>query len=279
MPSVSNKQVLKATYDAVVPLIRTNQIPTTLLYAEQTVFRSCWVGHLPKPAKGQHMSKHTATVVIRPNDGATKEKENRFSGPSYDKSEHNPVRGSGGLYCVLQQQALVNENIFYWKKRSLESGKPGPGRLLLAAKKGLAEAALADRCVAKIALMSQLVVADLSPHNPGTTNFLKLVEETPGYLDLLRNTQYSSLVSLWHRITDGDDCSVARGIGLAIANSHRLKGLVIQTVRKSGRSPDELGDNLVLFGREEQEIPNLYVDEVFYFDDAGGIEIFPAQFP
>jgi len=167
----------------------------------------------------------------------------------------SPVLAGFIAFC---KQALVNENIFYWKKRSLESGKPGPGRLLQAAKKGIAEAALADRCVSKIVLMNQLVVADLSPHNPGTTNFLKLVEETPGYLDLLRNTQYSSLVSLWHRITDGDDCSVARGIGLAIANSHRLKGLVIQT---------------------DQEIPNLYVDEVFYFDDAGGIEIFPAQFP
>jgi hypothetical protein len=276
MPSVSNKRVLKATYEAVVPLIRSNKIPTMLLYAEHTIFRSCWVGDLPKPERGQHVSKSKASIVIRPKDGDAKENGNRFSGPSYDESEQNRVLGSAGLYCVLQQQAVVNENIFYWKKRSLQS--VGPGRLLRKTNRTLAEAALADSCLSKIVLMSQLLVADLSPHNPGTMNFLKLVEDTPGYLDLLRKTQYSSLVSLWNRITDSDDCSVARGIGLAIANSH-LEGLVIQTVRKSGRSPDEVGDNLVLFGSKDKEIPNLYVDEVFYFDDTGGIEIFPVQFP
>jgi len=80
MPSVSNKRVLKATYEAVVPLIRSNKIPTMLLYAEHTIFRSCWVGDLPKPERGQHVSKSKASIVIRPKDGDAKENGNRFSG-------------------------------------------------------------------------------------------------------------------------------------------------------------------------------------------------------
>lgn len=76
---------------------------------------------------------------------------------------------------------------------------------------------------------------------------------------------------------DSDDCSIARGLALAIANSH-LRGLAVQTVRRSGRSADERGDNLVLFGNSQNEIPGLYVDEAFYFDAKSGIEIFPVQF-
>jgi hypothetical protein len=168
--------------------------------------------------------------------------------------------------------------MFYWRKASQETAqKAGLPKTSVTARQKLADASMADRCVVKIVLMGQMLVADLSPHNPGTASFLRRVEQTPDFIDLLARTQYSSRISLWDRLVDGDDCSIARGLGLAIANSH-LRGLAVQTVRRSGRSADERGDNLVLFGNSQNEIPGLYVDEAFYFDAKSGIEIFPVQF-
>jgi len=63
-----------------------------------------------------------------------------------------------------------------------------------------------------------------------------------------------------------------------MANSY-LAGLSIQTVRRSGRPPDEVGDNLVLFGHRGTVIPGLSVTEASYFASSADIEIFPVQFP
>jgi hypothetical protein len=265
MPTVARSDVVKATYDAVSALIRAREIPTDLLFTGRTIFRSFPAHFLPKPAHAGHVSKLQAAKALQPFDG-TVERANRFSGPSYNPS----IPPAAGLYCVLQQQALVNEVVFYGRRTGVHKS--------LGAGETLAEAALADRVVVKIVLMGPMLVADLSPHNPGTANFLQKVERTPGYLDILARTQYSSNVTLLSRMVDGDDCSVARGIGLAIANSH-LRGLSVQTVRKSGRSPDEQGDNLVLFGNTGDAICGLYVDQAIYFDQRSGTETFPVQFP
>jgi hypothetical protein len=264
MPTVARKDVLKATYEAVSALIRSREIPTELLYAGHAIFRSFPARYLPKPVAGGFVSKVKAEAALQPFDG-TAERDNRFSGPAYNVS----IPAAGGLYCVLQQQALVNEVVFYARRAGVHKSLPAGGTV--------AGAALSDKVVVKIVLMGQMLVANLSPHNPGTANFLRRVEQTPGYLDLLARTQYSSNSNLWNRMVDGDDCSVARGIGLAIANSH-LRGLVVETVRKSGRSPEERGDNLVLFGSMGATISGLYVDEASHFDSGGGIESFPVQF-
>jgi hypothetical protein len=264
MPTVARPDVVKATYDAVSALIRSREIPTDLLFAGRTLFRSFSALRLPKPAPGGCVSKTDAVKALEPFDGPD-EKENRFSGPSYNPS----IPPAGGLYCVLQQQALVNEAIFYGRRAGVHRSLGAGGTL--------AGAALANKVVVKIVLKAQMLVADLSPHNPGAANFIRKIEQTRGYLDLLARTQYASKVSLWSRMVDGDDCSVARGIGLAVANSY-LHGLAVQTVRKSGRSPEEQGDNLVLFGKAKTPIGGLYVDQASYFD-SGSMETFPVPRP
>jgi hypothetical protein len=160
--------------------------------------------------------------------------------------------------------------VFYGRKAGVHKA-PDRG-------KTLADRAFADRVVLKIVLLDQMLVADLSPHNPGALTFFRRVEQTPGYKDLLARTQYSSKVSMWERMVDADDCSVARGVGLAIAHSH-LRGLSVQTVRSSGRAPQEKGDNLVLFGRAGAAIAGLSVKQASYFDARTGIESFPVQYP
>ncbi len=173
--------------------------------------------------------------LLIPGDGS-KDYDNRFSGPSYSPN----IPAAGGLYCVMEQQALVNEAMHY---STLPRGQ-----------------ALVGKCVIRIRLMGAMLVADLSPHNPNAKKFLQ---------DLA--------VGTWDRMSDPDDCSVARGIGLAIANSPKLNGLIAQTVRESERSPEERGDNLVLFARPGSAVTNVFIDRAYFFG-ASGMETFPVEF-
>lgn len=241
MPTVKRPAALAKIYAAAKRKIDADGIPTLLLQQGQTLYRSInptsAYTPLPKPAPGGHVSKMQANKLLAPADGA-KELSNRFSGPSYDPN----IPSTGGLYCVQQQQALVNESKHY-------SGKA-------------AAWALSGRCVLRIVTMGTIHVADLSPHNSRALRFLR---ELGG--------------KTWDDMVDPDDCSIARGIGLAIAHTPGLRGLSVQTVRESERSAEERGDNLVLFGAAGAPIPTLYIDEAMFFGKRYEPEIFPVQFP
>lgn len=241
MPIVKRPAALAAAYSAVRKKLAANDIPTLLLQSGQTLFRSINPNSsytfLPKPAPGTHVSKAQANKLLVPGDGA-KELSNRFSGPSYD----GVIPPAAGLYCVLQQQALVNESMHY-------SGKAGAW-------------ALVGRCVVKIRLMGSMLVADLSPHNPRARRFLRELGS-----------------DMWDQMVDPEDCSVARGIGLAIAQTGILRGLSVQTVRESERSAEERGDNLVLFTSPGRLIPGMYIEEARYFEKTHTPEVFPVAFP
>lgn len=274
MPTVSNPSVLAAVYNATLSLARAGELPTQLIPAGHPLFRSVSLRILPKPSSGNTVSRQKAQEALKPQDAqpglpekqAKSRDGNRFTGLSYDAS----IPAAAGLYCVLQQQALMNEAIYYGRKKE---------DVMALVKSGvtLREAALAFKCVAKLIPMDRFLVADLSPHNQGAKAFFGRLETQVS--DVLAKTQFRSTVSFWDRLTDSDDCSVARGVGLALAQVNYLDGLVVQTVRSSGRSPDEKGDNLILFGRYNTPISGLYVDQVLYFDVRGGMERFAVTFP
>src|SRR5438046_2690208 len=115
MPKVNSPAALSAAYAAVRKNI--DRIPTVLIHPGHTLFRSIDPNKpytlLRKPAAGGHVSKLQANQLLAPADGSL-ELYNRFSGPSGDAK----IPSIGGLYFVLQQQALVNESMHY-------SGKPG----------------------------------------------------------------------------------------------------------------------------------------------------------
>jgi hypothetical protein len=238
---MKDADVLAAAYASAAKKIQAREVPTLLIQPSQTVFRSINPNSpytlLPKPNPGAHVSKFKANLLLAPGDGAV-DLGNRFSGPS-----HNPaIASAGGFYCVLQQQALVNESTHY-------SGK-------------VAFWALSGRCVLRIRLMGSMLVADLSPHNPRARRFLR---EMGG--------------DTWDQMIDSNDCSFARGIGLAVAHSGFLRGLSVQTVRISERSADERGDNLVLFAAPGHAVSGLYIEEASYFGKTSKPEVFPVAFP
>jgi len=271
MPTVARKDVLEAVYQATLEAIGEGGVPTVPLIAGDILFRAVPEIYLPRPVSGGSVSRGKAATALEPRDGGVGSEDkdkNRFTGLSYTPS----IPAVAGLYCVLQQQALVNEAMHYgWKedriRNAIKAGTP------------LASAALANRCVIKIVLMSRFLMADLSPHNPGTEDFFRRLSSRPGVMGLLAKTQYASKVSFWERLVDGDDCSVARGVGLALSSVRYLNGIVVQTVRRSGRSLDEKGDNVVIFGKTGRPISGLRVDQVFYFEPTGRLQRFPLSFP
>lgn len=244
MPKVLNPAILAKTYELTRKKIEQREIPTTVVQAGQFLYRSVNPSSpytkLDKPvAPVRHISKLKANPLLGPADEAV-ELGNRFSGPSHN----GHIRGAGGLYCVQQQQALMNESMHY-------SGKNGAW-------------ALGGRCVLKIRVLGAILVADLSPHNPSGERFLR---------ELAKG-------GMWDKMTDPDDCSVARGIGLAIAHSGFLRGVSVQTVRESERSDEERGDNLVLYGAPGKAIPGTTVEEAWFFGaKTGSFEVYEVAFP
>jgi len=240
VPALKRPEVLSAVYAAAGGKIAARDIPTLFVQGGQTLYRSVnpagTYTSMPKPNPGRHLSKFAANAAITPADGVL-DLGNRFSGPSGGSIPH-----ASGLYCVQQQQALINESAHYSGKAHAWS--------------------LSGRCVLRIRVMGSILVADLSPHNPRALRFLR---ELHG--------------ASWDQMVDPNDCSVGRGIGLAIAHSGYLRGLSIQTVRESDRSIDENGDNLVLFGSPGQPIPGLYIDQAIYFGKTAVPEIFSVAFP
>jgi len=239
LPRVKRPEALATAYLAAKR--KMDDAPTLLLQPGQTAFRSF-----------NPNSPHTFLPKPQAGQHVSKFEANRLLVPGDGVKDLNNrfsgpsynanIPASGGFYSVLQQQALVNEATHY-------SGR-------------VAAWALSGRCVLKIRLMRSLLVAELSPHNPRGRRFLR---------ELGADT--------WDRMIDVEDCSVARGIGLAIAESGFLRGLSVQTVRESERSDAERGDNLVLFSAPGQPISGVFIEEASYFGRTYAPEVFPVSFP
>ncbi len=238
MPTVKRPAALATAYQATKRKIA--ELPTLMLQP-QTIYRSfnphSTYSALPRPAAGGHVSKPAANLLLIPGDGVL-DLHNRFSGPSYNAA----IPPVGALYCVLQQQALVNEMTHY-------SGRA-------------AAWAIAGKALLSMRLMGAILVAELSPHNPRALRFLR---------ELGAKT--------WDEMNDPDDCSVARGIALAIAETGFLRGIAVQTVRSSERSDEERGDNIVLFANPRQAVPGLSIREVSFYGKTRTPDVFPVEFP
>ena len=275
MPTVRDPAVLKAVYLETARLISERSIPTEILSAPRTLFRYFSREYVSLRADGV-FSRHLANraLVVRDSSGT-----NRFSGaPGI-----GGVPDWGGLYCSTQQQAQINELLHYMRKETVnpemvKRGLATPTKIPQDAH-GFphAGASLNLKCIVQIRIMGAFTAADLSPHNPGARSFLDKIGSAAAVQSALRAAGRPGH-SLWDQMCDGDDCSVARGIGLAVANSDYLSALEASTVRGSARSSEETGDNIVFFGRDGQAIPNLYIEKAYVFPIAGPPMEVPVEF-
>ena len=253
MASVKDDDALVKAYLAMKKRLDAATLPTLPIDIGHTVFRyinpAGTYSLLAKPAKGQSVPKAKVDALLAPGDGV-KELGNRYSGPPEKTALYQswaPKPGSaavaagilpmGGFYCALQQQAIVLEAAHHGNK--------------------VQPWALTGKCVLRMRVTQQISVAELSPHNPTSRRLLR---------ELGRGVE--------DEMKDPKDCSVARGIGLAIAQCSYLSGMTAQTVRESERSDEEKGDNLVLFAPQDVKLAYLEVDKVIFFGKTREPEIF-----
>ncbi len=246
MPVLQQAAVFRAAYDAMKALLDRREAPTRQLYGNQYVFRSVAAQYLPRPASGQFATDAQQRAALSPFDeGADR---NRWSGTAAPG-----VAPCGGLYCVLQQQALVNEVMHYFR------GQRGP-------LSPFHPAAFADKAIVKIRVNRTVLCVDLSSSNPYSKDFLALL------LDCIarQSTQpvrgpfpHTNALEI-HRALGAHDASIPRGIGLAVAHCGFAPALIVPTLRFSDRSIHERGDNIVFFGSNGKPIPGLTVEEILY---------------
>lgn len=263
MPQAKRPHVVKAVYEETAKLLAKKEAPTEHIDPKRWLYRAADLkymalnsnGVFPRPSANQ-------ALVVR--DGTTD--SNRFSGISKVPG----IGDRGAIYCAAQQSALVNELMHYTANQpgvmmNTSTGMPVPSF------------AFAQKFVVKIRLMHVLTVCDISPHNPGSRVFLDKIGNAPAVQSALRQAGGMPL-SLWMELNDGSDCSVARGLGLAVAQCGYLHGLQAQTVRPSDRAFDESGDNVVLYGDHNQPIPGLWIECAYRFPLNGPPEEIPVQF-
>jgi hypothetical protein len=274
---VRRPAVLKAVYDEVLRRIVEGRYPSMLLYP-QPLYRAfdqqyfvCHIG----PERILHRPYANRALVIRNQHTDT----NRFTGQSMSAD----IPAVGGLYCSMQQQALVNELLHYarhprrdpdlpWDQQPLRAQLPREGRW----GHPLANAALRRYCVVRIQMMSSVLALDLSGHNGNAVDFVNDVGRSDSVQAVLRIT-HSFQRPFWDELADGDDYSVARAFGLAAANSHQFDALMSTTARTSSRSDEEMGDNVVFFGQDGTQPSYLWIDEAYLFPLHGAPQRFVVQ--
>jgi len=265
--------VLSAVYRVWSELIWRGQMPTQPIQPTQTALHALERKHLRYFASGGRptMSRRAVSKCIAIFDYNLD--KNRFTGQSFS----GEVPSSGGFYCSLQQRALENELLESARHRPKElSGLTGlpletkeVGRDETTGFPKLDEA-LKFKFVATVHPLSPVLAADLSFYNPRTQEFFQSVEKSDGYRRAAEMAARSSALyekPIWDQLFDGEDYSVARGIGLAVAHSGFCRALIVRTARPSPRGPEESGDNLVFFGHNGP-VQGLSVEKVYAFPPA-----------
>ena len=263
MPRVMYPHLLRAVYDEATRLIERRQIPTEIVTASATLYRSFDQQHATVNTQGV-FPKQSANTALVIRDQLVD--VNRFTG----QSQTAGIPAWGGLYCSLQPQAIVNEICHYARanKQIPRTGQAGFPNV---------DATLRGKCIVRIRLMASVLAADISGHNPGAVAFLDALGRSPDVQAALRASGRSGR-SIADQINESEDCSAARGIGLAAANTPWVRALKATTVRSSDRSLEETGDNLVFFGRNGEQVAGLWIDEAYLFPLRGDPIICPVEF-
>jgi hypothetical protein len=234
MPSARNPLVFEQAFDAAAGLLASNDVPTRQigLHRDQ-LFRYVDRQYLPKPAPNKFPSPLEQAKALSPFDETND--TNRWSG----KSPVNRIPSRGGLYTVIHPHALINElrhgNAKWnpaWNERKLER-----------------------YVIVEIHMMQAQLFLDLSTANPRANRFWNQF-----FIKSKLNRQ------IHEPRLKSEDCSIQRGIGLAVAQCLYLGGLITNTVRTSDRSEGEVGENVIFYGPNRSPIPHLVVEKITYTD-------------
>jgi len=265
MPVVLAPAILSAVYNATFRCA--DSAPTTIIGPDATLFRAFDQEYFAVDTYRHILRRDHAMNALMIRDEVSD--QNRFTGPSHDRA----IPSWGGLYCSLQQQALTNEVAHYIQdkraKAATARGTAPPGPLPRTAVSN-------SKAAIKIRALGPVIAVDISLHNAYGASFVSMIGQDSEVKAALGAAGKGSM-ALWDAMNDSFDCSVARGIGLALAN-HGYEALCAQTVRASERSPLERGDNLIFFGHQGRIVQNLSIVEAYLFPVVGGLDVYPVEY-
>lgn len=264
MPTVRFPALLRAAYHATVA--HGKNAPTLWLPVDSTVFhyfpQEFFVVDTHRHILRRDHAMKTMTIYNQHNDAY------RYTGQPHCHG----IESQGGLYCSLQQQAIVNEAAFYVEaervKEAAAKGLPPPKPLPRTA-------VLNSKAAIKIRLLGPMIAAEISPHSPDAEKHLRAIAADKVVATELKAARKSAR-PVWDLLNDPDDCSFARGLGLGLARFY--DALCAQTARTSERSPLERGDNLIFFGRQGTIPQNLSPVEAYLFPVVGPLKVYPVEF-
>jgi len=268
MATARRPAVLKAVYHETLRAIRAYQIPTQLIVRRTSMYRALDASLFTASLQGI-FPRQQANLCLAPAD--QHQDRNRFSGLSLNGG----ILSWGGLYGSTQNQtvsdgALHPPNFENCGNTATELPAPAQNAQHPAIGFLRSDLPLKPKLIVKIGVTGAMSVADLAFDNAGTRQFIGQLECADSVQAALRFS-LSPSVPLWDQLLDAHDCSVARGIGLAVANSGSLRGLILPRSLPSALAVEETGDNIVWYGHDGRPVSGLRVEEAYVFPVQGRV--------
>jgi hypothetical protein len=262
MGRVMNRGLLKVAYEATARLLRDRPevTPTQFLWGDSRFLRVIPMEFCkPLYSDDARLTQAVADNVRTIRD--EKEDKNRWSGSGLGTAED-----CGGLYLSLDSGALSAEIAHYNQYLPRAGLTKAPD----------VTAAFGPKMVRRLALfrlrpLVALHVVDFSKYSPGRALFFETLGRDESVRSALRASRGTT--DCEGACRDGDDYSFSRGVALAVAG-RGYDGILVRTARDNEAIRDD-GNNVVLFGRDKQPHPKLYVENAVapLVDKKGGMTL------
>lgn len=240
MVTIQHPNLHRAAYFVVLDLIKAGQVPTDIIHPGTRMLRTTDRKFIKITAEGfLALSSAAAAMLIR---NAYKD-ESRWSGVS-------TMRGKqvGAIYLSEVEAANFNETLWYfYQSRSQNQFLPKGGF-------GLASEVMRGKMVLDVIVTYPLCVFDLSVHESFVAKLIGRLEKSSEVKASL--PQHTTLMEIYR---DPANCDIERAIALAAADSKIFQGIRAGTARQSERAADESGNNVIVFGEQDDIAQGLAV--------------------
>ncbi len=233
MVTIKNPNLHRAAYFTVLDIIKAGQVPTDIIHPGTRMLRTTDRKYIKITSEGfLALSSAAASLMIR---NAYKD-ESRWSGSS-------TMRGKqvGAIYLSEAEAANFNETLWYfYQSRSQNNCLPKGGV-------GLANEMMRGKMVLDVIVTHPLCVFDLSIHESFVMDLIGILQKSAEVKAAIPT--HTTVLDIYR---DPDNCDIERAIALAAADSKIFHGIRAATVRLSERSDEESGNNVILFGQQDE---------------------------
>jgi hypothetical protein len=231
--TIKNPNLHRAAYHIVSDIIKAGQVPTDLIHPGTRMLRTTDRKYTKITSEGQlALSSAAAAMTIR----NAYQDVSRWSGIS-------TMRGKqvGAIYLSEVEAANFNETLWYfYQSRSQNNFLPKGGV-------GLATEMMRGKMVLDVIVTHPLCVFDLSLHENFVMDLIGILQKSSEVKTAIPG--HTTVLDIYR---DPGNCDIERAIALAAADSKIFHGIRAGTVRMSERSADESGNNVIVFGEQDE---------------------------